>query len=252
MLKKIIGLGMIGGSLVFALLIIAQPQPITIKPIQLSSNPKTENVNEVAAVALQQTINLTQVVGETIGEGLTESVIEKNPEGAQIIEGREWVSVLEPEQLVEEYFTKAIQNFDIAQLKTPADDTRIKISADSSRVALETYLREFQTILKSNFSGLRIDYSQLTNQNIQELIAAYEQAAAEFYNLSVPQALASIHRHQITLMNGQRNVFLALQNRNTDPLMAVLAAQANLQLTQEFSVLQAALTEIIVKNNLNI
>jgi len=250
--KKIIALFLLGGSALFAVLIITGQKTLEIKiPKQLQATlteTKNETLADVPALEAMLAENLT----EQAVQGISEQIIKKNPYGIQEIEGQEWLSVISPEEAVEKYFTDAVEKFDISQLKTPADESKLVIINDTSRTTLESYLKNFQTILSSNFKGLAISYANLTLPDISRLIAAYDAAIAKFYALPVPKNLLAIHKNQIALMNGQRNVFEALKNSDQDPLRAVLAAQANRELSQEFAVINKTLQDIIQKNNLTL
>lgn len=243
-LKTTIGWGLIIGSIFFSFLIFKEhttsiPQPVT------SSGSKTESVSS-------QSLKLTENSTKEIAKTIAEEIIKKNPSGPTGTDGASGISTLNPEELANKVLAQQIENIDLTDFEPQVNFSAIKISPLSDKSALENYLKNFQTILKNNFSGLAVDFKNPALEDFQKLSASYEKTVAQFYTLIVPQKLAAVHAEQIRLMSIQEAIFANLAQYEIDPMKALVAIQLSKEVDSGLNNLKTQVTAFITQNGLKI
>lgn len=200
-------------------------------------------------------------VGDTIeGENLTDAfsktlakrIIEQNQSGPETIEGTEWLTVDDPEKLVDELLEKELANFDLASIYPTADVRKIKVDENTSITVQSEYFKSFYSIFSSSFKGLSINREQPEKTNFPDIIAAFRKAEAAFYELSVPRPLLDFHTREIVLLGAQANIFIMMRDYQTDPVRALVAAYAGDQVTERVITLLNEINAYMEANNITI
>lgn len=194
------------------------------------------------------TANITQNVAAAIGKDL----LERNPEGPATVEDTQWINVLDPEKFSENLIAEGLKQFDPQEFQPAVPRSSLKITSSADAASQQLYLKTFHDILRYRFGTTAVDLGAPELTGLNNLIGAYDRALTDFYNLPVPENLASVHQKEISLLTGQKKIFEHLIAYRTDPVQALLALQTLQQLNQQFSQLNDAIAEVIKTNQLAI
>ena len=249
MLRKLISIGLLVGSLVFASLIIFNKSE-TSNSLTTNTEPafKIQDSQLPTAQTDKKLVASKDNSTSQISKSIAQEILARNPNGPELVDQQSSISVPDPETIVDKYLADGISNFNINDLKGSVNNAKLNVIADKSPEAIKNYFRDFRDILNNNFQSLKIDTDNLSFEKISQLVSAYNQAIKEFYILPVPQTLFAIHKEQISLMTAQRNIFSILENYNEDPLKALLAIQAFESIQKEVTALKT--TVFNLTNNL--
>ncbi|HAJ44815.1 MAG: hypothetical protein UV53_C0011G0012 [Candidatus Azambacteria bacterium GW2011_GWE1_42_9] len=154
------------------------------------------------------------------------------------------------EKFIKDGLTRANEN--ILNIKIPD----LKISSDNSKSAIEKYLSESQTILNDNLKSDISLFSILEkiNENngaglekLLPVIDAYETAANQLEEKSVPSNLKDLMTEEPRLLRITANILKAITNVETDPLGAMAATKQFEAILQSWDDLQKKM-DIFIKN----
>lgn len=247
MLTKLFALGFIAGSIILASLIIFD-------------EPNSQSPSKVARPSLKRESGFQITNAETITEhqsannkqsNSTQKIAERISQNILTQDAKNPLSLPKPEKLVDDYLTEAIQDFDITNLRPPADTAKITVIPENGSTVLEDYFRGL-TIILNRLDVITLDSQNLTAADFKKIAGAYEAAGRQLYQLPTPKTVLDLHSRQISLMTAQRNIFNILANYQEDPAKALIAAQANLTLAEEFNDLKNKIQQFIVKHRLGI
>lgn len=191
-----------------------------------------------------------------LAKELSKNIVQRNPEGPEQIDNKQWINVLDPETAVAAIADGALSKFDPKEYQPEIALSDLKIIKDSSPSAETLYLKTFRDILTYNFKdGLQDKAISLTADSlvgVDKIIDAYAKALKNFYELPAPESLVAVHQKEIMLLTGQKKIFEALAKYQEDPLAAFLAVQVYEQLNGEFDKLNEQIREIIQEHELKI
>lgn len=133
-------------------------------------------------------------------------------------------------RFIEENITKEEYDFSAGK---DFDETKIKISKDNDKKAVQRYLNGFKSIIDASFSFsdklvkeiIRDAHQSKNFGEFDKLLAAYDYAINEFYGLTVPSGWAELHKEEIKLLIGTKKVLKALRWPEKDYLKAQLAVR---------------------------
>lgn len=228
-IKKILALGLIGGSVIFAALIVAKNNSIEITPsskISADLNRRFENLPPITAPVK----NLTLEAVENLGEQIRPNSL-NNPGQLE-----------NPEEIVARFLAESAKDFDYNSLKLAVDRSRL-ISADSSQKSVDAYIRSFNSLLGSSFGALSLTDDD-PGKNLAILKSAYEKVIEEMYRLPVPAVFLALHEKTISVLGGQKSAAEIIQNYQKDPLRALLSLGAITKLNEELSAIQKTISII--------
>ncbi len=263
--KKFTSVFIILGALVIALLIIGKSTLESavlndtnkllapVLPIPGSARPPVESLESLAELRSQPPaagagVNSTEGVAGKIVSGL----LEKNPAGPSLLEGRRFIDVTNPEALVSQIIADELADFDYQEFKPEIKITDIKTTAASDKTTLETYFKNFQTIVRAGGETIPLNPRSFSAQDFALLARALEEPIEKLYQLTAPAMLASSHLEELRLLQAQRNIFLALGESESDPFRALMALQALSLIEDELALIKQIFLNFIAENNLTI
>lgn len=234
-LKKLLAVGLIGGSVIFAVLIVTESgsvQKASIASVYQAENlPPSTNSEQVPVLPSAPAKNITLETAEKISQDIKPLEI-----GAQ-----------NPETLVEQYISESFKSFDYAALKPEIDASRIQTDPGSGSIAVAVYLKNLNGILKT-FANIQFSADN-PNQNLTALAKTYDESIAALYKIAVPQIFSNLHAEVIAILSGQKKATEIIQNYQTDPLRALLSLQAITKLNEELTAVQKAISAIADTNS---
>ncbi len=240
MVSKILSITLIVGSLIFAGLIVFQ------------KNSNKEILGEPAAFKIQNLESATtptplgqgsdrnvKVINSTekIASKLSQEILSRNANGPELIGEKPWLSVADPEAVLDQLIDETLANFDYQSFKPIVRDSEIIISPQNDKNSVNAYLAFFQNVLSSNVPRFKKDEGFVA-ENLKSLLTAYEKTVTELKKLAVPSSLKELHKEEIALLTAQKTVFEIILNYQQDPFQTVLALRANDDLNKELAVLK--------------
>lgn len=224
MIKKTIALGLIGGSLVFAFLILFGDKQ-TAPPI---------NENKLWPP--------TQARAELI------------PEINPVIADQKQADIgsLDPAKLADEILNNNLKDFDLSRVIPEIDSKDIKITVSTDKTASANYFKNLAAISEKNLGSLKIDFSNPSLEDLLIYSKAYQKIVEQLYQLIVPQNLAYFHKEELRLLSARRNIFKNLADYQTDPILALASANILPTVDEQFQQLIRAEMDFIKNNNLEI
>ena len=261
---KIISLALIAGSAVFGILIIKDGRSSVVN--QLSSRETAPHGDLADNSAIATPSPVIAIPPSVILSGAKESPrVENLPTGNATEKiakdlAREFVNQenlasqldIDPGKLATKILNNQLNNIDLSEFVPEIKLSELKIVRTNDKRVAENYLKNFQAILKNNFSKFDINFAKPTVEDFLALTKAYEGAISEFYKLVVPESLSEVHQQEIKLLTVQKNIFNNLSNYDKDPLKAFVSAQMAVEIDQQLADLQKTITIFISKNSLNI
>ncbi|MEK7115138.1 MAG: hypothetical protein AAB847_02155 [Patescibacteria group bacterium] len=234
------------------LVVVANYSQSVPKVAQKIENEELEIKNKEDEQLPEISFNITKDLANEISK----DILVRNPDGPKKLNNEKWIDVANPEQMADLLTEEGLKNFNPKDFQPEIKLTDLRISSpptgEPSAVAAEIYFRTFRDILKHDFENARVDLSSSNLTGIETVIAAYDRAIKNFYNLETPEKLTDIQKKQISLLTGQKKVFEVLANYQNDPVQAYLAAQVFGELMNGAENLNSEITVFIKTNNLNI
>jgi|GEM_PF-2317699 len=246
-IKKIIALSLIGGSLTFAILIVGQ------KSLPPKQNPLTNfQAEDLDGLSVEKAGAYLENSTEKIAQDIARELIARNPNGPVTDGEQKFISALNPEEMVEKIFEDQIGKIDLSEFAPRVEVARLQITAGNQKSLAENYLKNFQAILLHNFSKLDAKFDNPTTSDFFKIASALDKSVNEFYSLLAPEELSNIHREQIRLMLVQKIIYKSLANYENDPLKALIAGQMMPEVNRQLSNLKGEIAAFVVKNRLEI
>lgn len=221
MLRKIIALVLVAGSLVFGFLIIFdRPTHISVQ------RPQAKPYLPIPAPAdsQRQVINSTEKISQGIAEELGNLKAANSEE-------------VDPEEIANKIFSNQIDDIDFSSLNPEIKIADLKIIKSADKKLATNYLKNLQVILKNALAGASISAPDKSADNFKKIASVYQNAAIQLYTLLVPENLAEMHREQIRLFVIQKNIFDNLAAYDRDPVLALVSAKLLPEIDRQFSVL---------------
>lgn len=165
-------------------------------------------------------VNLTQGFAETI----TKELVNKNPSGPELIDGREWLNVPSPQKIAQNYIKEEVKKFKIEDLKPIIRDEDIRITHEKNIEVLLSYLQSFQKIQEA-LAQTSIDRQNFSIDDARRIENAYENIITALSSADVPEIFVPIHKTVLELFITQKNFLRLALNYENDPVQAMLAIQ---------------------------
>lgn len=238
-LKKMLAVGLIGGSVIFAVLIVTDSgsvQKASIASVYQAGNlsPST-NSEQVPVLPSAPAKNITLEIAEKISQEIPSPGIGSLKD------------LQSPKAIADEYIAKALKDFNYEAFKPEVDVSRLQINPSSNKTAIAIYLKKLNGILET-FSGLQFSADN-PSQNLALLTKAYNDSIAALYTIPVPQIFSNLHTKVIAILSGQKSATEIIQNYKTDPLKALLSFQAITKLSEELTAVQRAISALANTNS---
>lgn len=221
-----------------------------------SVNPPTQQQSilseKVPTIAKNPDSNSLETEQE-ISKKIAASILELNPEGPIDFDNEKVIKALNPETIANNLVRQELEK--IEELDLGLDDIQIndiKTIKSSDPALAADYFKNFQKILKNNFSGGEISWNNFATNDFNLLINAHQQAINEFYRLETPISLADIHKEQILLLTKQTILLTRLRDAEIAPLEAMAAIQKMGIVNAEFNNLKDKVLRFIDVNKIKI
>jgi len=130
--------------------------------------------------------------------------------------------------IVDQIADSALKDFSPEKFIPPVSDEDIIISSDNSTIALNSYIERFNSIINQNsLSSQPLSSASTVNDTIKKMIDIYRLSASALQSLPVPSQLKELHRREISLLFGKAFALEKIIIYETDPLLALVALNAN-------------------------
>lgn len=263
-IKKIIGFSLVGGAFAFALTTVfaafgsyrlaidgsslkKNPAEKPSAPLFAESLPPSEVGGSLAARENEgASYNMTASVAESIAAEL----LEKNPNGPSLFDGKSGVVAGDPETLIDAALLTALESFDYQTFKPTVALSEITIQENPTPALYERYLRDSQSIIRGTYGGLSFDARNATPETLRRFESAALASVAKLKSLPVPAPLAPFHREEIILLSAEAKVFRALGASAEDPVAAVVALQALASIDEDFKTLTENFNRFLVEKKI--
>ncbi len=251
MLRKILPIFLVGGSITIAALILFSRMPgeLATAPLDRPATPANEPIPANSPVPTDALAQKEAV--QTIASGISDEIINNNPDGPQTLGDQLSITATNPDKIVEKLMQNGM-NIDYSKFNPEIKLSDLHILHISDRSLAENYFKNAEDITERNFSGISSDFSKETPEDLRKTIAAYDQALGELYSLDVPADLAELHVEKIKLFTFEKNLFENISNYQTDPLAALISMRMFDKAYEDLNNLSKKIADFAVQNHLNI
>ncbi len=192
--------------------------------------------------------NATQEAASAIATEL----LAKNPDGPSLLAGKSSITAINPDDLAGNALAQSLANFNPESVKPQIPLSAIKVVDTNTPEALTAYLREFTRIITTNSPGAHFNPSPNSPAQLIPVAHVLEKTIKEFYELSVPVPLTTLHREEISLLTAEKNIISSIISAADDPLASLLALQMWPEVNNGFADLSQKLNDFIAKNHIKL
>jgi hypothetical protein len=215
--------------------------------------PTITQPNLVEAVPADQAPSITEAknVTESLAKEIAKKIIEKNPNGPTLVDSKNQIASINPDELVNQVIADAIKNFRPEALRPAISRADIRIGDNNSIEALNAYYISYKTAINSNLSTLSLNQDSPEQTDFTALVAGFNKAFTDLKTIVVPESLVALHLKELILLGTQKNIWLLIKNYQADPVQAMLAMQYGDVLMNEVLGIRDQYASFAIKNKVN-
>ena len=218
-----------------------QPFKQAEKPLASASQSASDSKTEIPTDSSQNSGNLTDLFVQKIKN----EILQNNPQGPSTIGGKSQIQVPDTEELTTNFINEAQAEFNIQDFIPEIKDGDLKISKNNTKEAFIEYGQKFDQIVEDGKISEIPDPQKNNDLSVLDTtIENYSNAIEKFYNLTVPELMAGIHKTEIQYLTAELKIMEKIKNYQNDPVSAMLAGQNFSEIEKEF---QSRLSEQMQK-----
>ncbi len=210
--------------------------PLTAPITQSEGNNLVTSFPRVEDLSPQQVpetdrLNLTN----DLVQSLSKNIVAKNPQGPFSQNGTQWVHTPDPQQLADDLLNEAKGKLDLQRLIPKISDSQITIISNNDRVAILNYSAKFDRIIQSSKIPPLQDNEDFSPENLDIAITHFQSAINQLFVLPVPKRLVNVHKTELQYLGAQLALLNTVKRFETDPLIALAAAESLSDLDTDFN-----------------
>jgi hypothetical protein len=206
--------------------------------------------SEIGSELALNNLNGRQNLTDKISDKLADQIIKDNPDGPLAEDEQITLTLKDPKTFIEQAVKADGEEFSSEDLIYVVEKKNILPASVDDKTTQIAYITEVAGILNKN---IKTEFSTTAEKDgmLSALVAEREATIKALYKIAVPASLLDIHQDFLTILGTQRNIYTALIDYESDPLLALLAVKFESQVRADAELTIGKLNKFIESQNLN-